>query len=164
MFPTNHKIIYAVNCMGNSRTATNKMYGWIKRKKSVIQSINTSGPNNPCYGLFGLDHPAHGERQPMSDDTKVKISNTRLLRLKSGEILPPNSGRIFSDEHKQKLSEIRKGKPSHRKNQKISHDSKIKMKESHLQTPKITCPHCGKVGDPANLTRWHFSNCKKLVN
>lgn len=161
MFPTNYKIIYAVNCMGNSRS-NNKLYGWIKRKKSVIQSLNTSGSNNPCYGLFGKDHPAYGRNYSMSLDTRMKISITRLNRLKSGSITPPNLGRSLSDEHKQNLSNIRKGKPSHKKGKQMSEVSKTRMKTSHKLTPKLTCPHCGKIGDPANLHRWHFSNCKTL--
>ena len=27
--------------------------------------------------------------------------------------------------------------------------------------PKVKCPHCGLVGDPGNMTRHHFDNCKK---
>jgi len=25
--------------------------------------------------------------------------------------------------------------------------------------PKITCPHCNKVGGASQMKRWHFSNC-----
>jgi len=33
----------------------------------------SSGENNPCYGLYGKDHPAYGNKY--SDEVKKKISN-----------------------------------------------------------------------------------------
>jgi len=49
-----------------------------------------------------------------------------------------NTGRPLSDEHRRKLSEIKGGIPK----------------------PKVTCPHCGKVGGAPVMARWHFDNCK----
>ena len=34
-----------------------------------------------------------------------------------------------------------------------------------LQKEKVVCPHCGKVGGgQALMNRWHFDNCKKLID
>ena len=30
--------------------------------------------------------------------------------------------------------------------------------------PQMTCPHCGKSGGNSNMARWHFDNCKSLLN
>lgn len=29
--------------------------------------------------------------------------------------------------------------------------------------PIVTCPHCGKIGDKSNMTRWHFDNCRASI-
>ncbi len=29
---------------------------------------------------------------------------------------------------------------------------------------QVTCPHCGKSGQQANMKAWHFDNCESLVN
>ena len=28
----------------------------------------------------------------------------------------------------------------------------------------MTCPHCAKTGQAAGMQRWHFGNCKTLIN
>lgn len=28
----------------------------------------------------------------------------------------------------------------------------------------LTCPHCNKIGQAAGMNRWHFDNCKTLIN
>lgn len=42
----------------------------------------------------------------------------------------------------------------------MSDETKQKIKASVEALPKKTCPHCGKIGSPANMVRWHFDNCK----
>lgn len=34
------------------------------------------------------------------------------------------------------------------------------MKGRKIKHPKLTCPHCRKIGQPSNMYRWHFDNCK----
>lgn len=56
-------------------------------------------------------------------------------------------------EVKKKLSEATKGVPKtelHRK----------RLKDAAQRREKIKCPHCGKIGDPGPMKRWHFKNCK----
>lgn len=49
----------------------------------------------------------------------------------------------------------------------VSEDTRRKQSESSKgKTPKfysevVTCPHCGKSGQAANMKRWHFDNCGK---
>ncbi len=31
-------------------------------------------------------------------------------------------------------------------------------------TPKLTCPQCNKIGPARNMKRWHFDNCRELIN
>lgn len=37
--------------------------------------------------------------------------------------------------------------------------TKAKIGEKAKRT--LTCPHCGKVGNVANMHRWHFDNCRR---
>lgn len=79
--------------------------------------------------------------------SSAMVNNTRRL------------GIPHTDEIKQKMSQHRKGvrKPE---------STKAKMSESAKQSwvnrPVVSCPHCGKSSrNKSNMTRWHFSNCKE---
>jgi hypothetical protein len=39
---------------------------------------------------------------------------------------------------------------------------KAKIKAMIAARPKVTCPHCGIVGQHAVMARWHFNNCKEM--
>ena len=44
----------------------------VKESTRQLRSINSSGSNNSCYGLYGVNHPAYGNKH--SDTTKEKLS------------------------------------------------------------------------------------------
>lgn len=44
---------------------------------------------------------------------------------------------------------------------KEQQSKRLKGKVPKANLMKIECPHCGKVGQPANMKRWHFDNCGK---
>jgi hypothetical protein len=81
-------------------------------------------------------------KQNVSDETKLKISNSRKGKkfgLRSDEtklkISNSNKGKhsfALSEEHKRKLSEVGKGRISCMKGKKHSEESRLKMKMSHL--------------------------------
>jgi hypothetical protein len=48
-------ILMSTDIHGNR--LTNKTYGWIKKKKSISQSIRMSGKNNPMYNKLGNNNP-----------------------------------------------------------------------------------------------------------
>lgn len=91
----------------------------------------------------------------------------------------PNSssskGRTYSDQHKKRLSEIHKKKiisPETREKMRVgriglkrnplSLETKEKMSKARkgIKPATLTCPHCGKIGDPGNSKKNHFDNCK----
>jgi len=41
-----------------------------------------------------------------------------------------------------------------------SESAREKIRVARLSAPRVTCPYCAKVGDLANMSRWHFNNCK----
>jgi hypothetical protein len=85
----------------------------------------------------GLDGWLSGK--PHSAETKIKQSNA-------------NKGKPAHN----------KGKPSHNKGKSMSEEQKIKISISNTGKtfPKITCPHCGKVGGTKAMKQWHFDHCK----
>lgn len=68
-------------------------------------------------------------------------------------------------EHILKRAESRKGKSSTLKGKKLGKYSseRIEAASNGLKKSKKTCPHCGKTGGSANMSRYHFDNCKKIL-
>lgn len=80
-----------------------------------------------------------------TEDSKKKISDK-------------NKGKVRSQEFKDKCRENAKGR-------KVSEETKLKISEiklgKKLNMVTRTCPHCGVVGSGANMSRYHFDNCKE---
>jgi len=86
-----------------------------------------------------------------------------------------NKGRKWSREIKEKQSASKKGdkNPMYGKKRdklfgennynfgnKMSEESKNKMRETIKNKPTLMCPHCKKEGKSSVFKRWHFDNCK----
>ena len=94
-----------------------------------------------------------------TEQTKQKISKKLM-----GEN-NPMYGKQFSDEHLKKMSDGHK-------NRIVSDETRLKVsiaklgkkrpdnKQKMLNLPKVSCPHCGKIGQEKVMKRWHFDNCK----
>jgi hypothetical protein len=91
-----------------------------------------------------------------SEETKRRISE----KLKGRK--PNYLGCKHTEEQRKKISDSKKGEKHHLYGKTHSEDTKQKMRESALRVPKITCPHCNKIGNTHNMVRWHFDNCKTL--
>lgn len=99
-----------------------------------------------CTGHHGLV----GHKQ--SEETKMR---RRLANI--GKKRPP-----FSEQHRKKLSHSAK-------NRRWSDEMKEQMSLTRRGVPKppqkqVTCPHCSKTGAIRNMMRYHFKNCKLLLN
>lgn len=101
---------------------------------------------------------------PKSEEHKRKISEAHkgkpkpwLIGSRNGA---GNAGKPKSEEHKRKISESHKGK----KRDEFSEEWKQALKNAKAKEPKRTCPHCGLEGKGANMTRYHFDNCKRKEN
>ena len=99
----------------------------------------TTGDNNPSRRQ---EHRARmsGENNPAKrPDVRAKMSANGSMRR------PEVVAKISGENHFTKQDGYvnkRKGKPQ----------------------PQMTCPHCGKSGGNSNMARWHFDNCKSLLN
>lgn len=101
-------------------------------------------------GCSGMTH---------SEETKAIIGEKSALKEYSEEYRAKISRsikkKIRTPEHNKKISESLK---AHERT--TEHGRSISA--SRLNTPKKTCPHCGKISDPGPYKRWHGENCKTL--
>lgn len=85
--------------------------------------------------------------KPRTEETKRKISK-KLLGSKRGPM---------SEEQKEKLSSFNLGK---------THSDESKLKRSLTLTgyiqPKMSCPHCNKIGGISLMRRYHLDNCRMI--
>ena len=119
------------------------------KAKMKENHADVSGENNPMWN------------QKHTPEALVKISANRTYE--SGEN-HHNSGMKASEEVRAKISlnhaDVSGDKnPMYNKN----HTTETRAKQSAiaLARPKLTCPHCGKVGGNLAMKGWHFDNCKK---
>ena len=67
------------------------------------------------------------------------------------------SNQIRTIETRLKCSQTSKGRPKTIEQNKKNSDANKGISKS-----KIKCPHCDKIGAPANMSRWHFDNCRTV--
>jgi hypothetical protein len=159
MYPDNHKLTKAFFMMctvkdniqsrytPSSRVIEYAKNRFIDAQRSMSQEtkdkMSQSAKGNTKW--LGKKH---------SNETKRKISDAHIGK----------TGYKHTEDFKQRLSELRKGENNpmygglseeHKKN--IS-QSQLGSKHPHS---KITCPYCNTTGGRANMTRYHFINCKK---
>jgi len=110
-------------------------------------------------GLSGLLH---------TEETKRKIQLANIGSRHSDEsyaqMANKKRGVKLSEEHKKLLSLLTKGKNNPNYGKKHSDIAKEKIRQTRLNAEKIECPNCNKIGDPPNMARWHFDNCKHKGN
>ena len=114
--------------------------------KGEMDGLDTSGDKNPFYGK---KHSAES-RKKMSDASSGEKNYFY--------------GKHLSEEHRKKLSDSKKGEKNHFYGKSHSNETRKKMSvaQKGVPHPKITCPHCSKLGGNSNMKRYHFNNCKEI--
>jgi len=120
--------------------------------------VNSSGKNLRTGMVHSeearskMSHPGNTFRLGMktSDETKRKLS----IAMK-GRIGNPGPK---SKEHRKKISEALKGN-------QINAGRKFpnRKKRDPIEFEIVQCPHCNKKGKKNAMKRWHFDNCRQLV-
>lgn len=98
--------------------------------------------------------------------TKWMNKNSKNFRAKQNEIEKLlDEGWVFgritferkphSESHKEKIRN---------KVQERINDGWISPLKGRPQKKNVICPHCNKIGGGSQMARWHFNNCKVLVN
>lgn len=135
IYPTEHKLIYALNmmCVGNGRKQTNRTYGWIKEliiqnNKPMLGKKHTaetkqqmskaqSKENNHFFGkthteetkqkMKGPRGPNCAKGRPKTEEQRKKISETLKRRNAEGTVINGMTGKTHSEETKQKMRNAR---------------------------------------------------------
>ena len=133
-------------------------------RKAAIKEGRKNGKSNK-----GVKKPPRTEEHTKNLSKALKgrpmHPNTRKALLES------ITGRVVSEETRKKISEANSGVPFTKercerirkalKGRKMSDEMKQKIKDAKAREPRRTCIHCGLEGKGANMTRYHFDNCKQ---
>ena len=182
-----HKIFFFRNGINSIRCyKMAKAFCWMQTRNCVqfnsrryefckkMRSESMRGENNPFKDSksFSIEHrrkiseallknhPMKGRRH--SEETRAKLSKALMGRVvihseeTKRKISEKNKGREISE--KTKLAVIESNKK--RKGLKRTIETKIKMRNSHINKPKVICPYCNVSGHYSTMGRWHFNNCK----
>lgn len=142
---------------GVSNKYKNELISFIHRYKPRVVTVDYSLMNriNKSLNIFESVN-SRGERKKIKSPAMRELSmyframNLRGDRDLTGEKNPNygNGQAISGDKN-----------PMYGKEHKAS--TKVKMAAKAKR--RITCPHCGKDGNIANMHRWHLDNCKDLI-
>ncbi len=75
-----------------------------------------------------------------------------------------NRGKKRSEETRKKIGDSKRGENSPMLGKHHSDESKKKASNTKKNAPRLTCPHCAKIGARSQMKRYHFDNCKKNLN
>ena len=129
--------------------------------------VNQKTVDNPmCYNLCLGGMGSSGFKH--SEEAKKAISKSlighkrnvgnKLSKKTKDRMSKAHKGKIKTDEHCKNLSKALKGKK--RPNSNFSDKAREAMRK--VNSLKVECPHCGKVGSQGPMKQWHFNNCKVL--
>jgi hypothetical protein len=113
--------------------------------------IKLCNVTNGGEGTTGLKH---------SEESKAKIGVRHSKESYERALAKRMAMYPFTAEHIKNLSLARIGDKNHMFGKTHSQEAREKIRSSRLNAPKLTCPFCDKVGDSANMSRWHFNKCK----
>lgn len=137
IYPNSPKLIYAAKMMTIGENRNNKLYGWLRRKFSVIHSDVMKGKPNWNKGGKLSEATIQKMRKPKSAKHKQKLSEVKKGKKRQPlsdewkkNISEGNKGKKLTEEHKQKISLANKGKPK-------SEETKQKMKKPKSKTSKL---------------------------
>jgi hypothetical protein len=145
---------------------------------------------NGFFGMDNCKEKNPNYNKPITNETKFKLSETHKGQIPWNKglitgispwnkglitgISPWNKGKVgvqtawnkglsASEETKFKLSETRKGQIPWNKGKigvQTAWNKGIPSSSKGIPKPKITCPHCNKIGGASSMKRWHFDKCK----
>jgi hypothetical protein len=96
----------------------------------------------------------------LSEESKAKIGVRHSQESYDRALEKRKTKYPFTVEHKTNLSLARIGEKNYMFGKTHSLEAREKIRQSRFNAPRLTCTFCDKVGDSANMTRWHFDRCK----
>ena len=139
--------------------------------RECIEEQDTTIPMAPYTS--GEEHHWWGRKH--TEETKRKIALSKL-----GRKMPqcankgkangmygvkgkdhPTWGYKHSAETRKRMSEAKKDYVPWNVGKPHSESTRKNISQALKNKPKISCPHCGKVGGEGNMKRYHYDNCKQ---
>jgi hypothetical protein len=107
--------------------------------------------------LRGVPKPWQQGDKNVSKLPEVQKAISDALYGRTNDWMIGDKNHMRSPEHRQRFSE---------NNPMTNPESVEKLRKSKtgVKHKIVMCPHCGKSGGHANMTRYHFDNCKKTLN
>lgn len=96
----------------------------------------------------------------LSEESKAKIGVRHSQESYDRALEKRKEKYPFTPEHIKNLSLARQGDKNYMFGKTHSQEAREKIRQSRFNAPKLTCTFCDKVGDSANMIRWHFDRCK----
>jgi hypothetical protein len=142
LFSEFHNIVGDVDINGNKIWAN-------EVPEDGLQGGQNAGLPSPLKGIpTGRDSWCKGKRRP--EHSSIMSGRTQTPE-HSANISAALKNHVRTPEHNAKLANSKRGRPN------------LKLSEALKAKPLIMCPHCNKQGR-ANMTRYHFDNCKLKGN
>lgn len=153
---------------------TGRIYEYLKSQKVEISSstrerMAISQKSRFVHSPGTFKDKKHTEqtlqklRRPKTEAQKLKQSQTMKGRFK-GKV-PHNKNRTFEELYGTRADEIkskirRVGANNGFYGKKHTEEQRQKKRLEKLNSPRQQCPHCSKIMDPMNYSRWHGDKCK----
>jgi hypothetical protein len=177
IYPTNTKLVYAANMLTMGPARSNKQYGWIKRKLSVIMSNRIVADSTKIklsvsaktrikeyghpQGMLGKHHSV--EAKSAMTTARTGVGNGMWGKHHSEPALAKMRAHQKTLDHIRKLSERKQGENHWNFGKHLSEITRLKQSDTHKNAPTVICPHCSKSGKKSPMMRWHFNNCKLIL-
>lgn len=142
----------------------------ISEKIKNIEQLRLIGYTPKSLAAFMVEH----ELGLWSRESKTKAIQTKrdrqsgacfnkTIQSAAGKIGGPIGARVTNEIHKRNGTGFYSSENQSKYGKKGGKAAAPKL--LGLEKPKVTCPHCGKIGGgQALMNRWHFDNCKKLTD
>ena len=133
----------------------------VHKSEETKKKMKESAKNRTTNNRTGKPHSEETKKKMsisqkgkvVSEETKKKISKT----------LKEQPGRPHTEESKEKMKNSAKNREKGGGMTGKPHSEETKKKMGKPKN-KIICPFCSKIGGDSQMKRWHFQNCKSLLD
>ncbi len=156
IYPNESKLIYAAKMMTVGNMRNNKLYGWLRKKFSIVHSYGQT------ERYLNMPSPRKGKKWSQEQKDKIKGRTS------------PRKGAVTSQETKDKISKANKGKLSWNEGKTYSKETRQKISKSRIAKrgdpnwnirPPCSKEKAAKISKANTGKKWiHNMNERKLIS
>ena len=164
----NEAYAYEKEFVNEDLVKNSQIYNMTIGGRGGFSHIDVRGKNNPMYGKSELMKEIQSRPEVIAKRSKTARA-TWKKKYEDG-YQNPHKGKHNYWENEEKAAQARDRMSGPRpsivgdKNpfygKKHTPETVAKLSNIHKNRKKVQCPHCQKIGDISNMTRWHLDNCK----